>query len=133
MDNLGLPLPEKIMEALQINTSDIEEKRLNLPTYSDLLKVKTISSINGLTVPFTIVDVREPTEFENFSIDNSINIPLKHLVERMSLIESRKKELVVCVCRVGMRSATAASILAAYGFENVVNLAGGLFAINPKI
>ncbi|TPX36785.1 hypothetical protein SeMB42_g07048 [Synchytrium endobioticum] len=60
----------------------------------------------------------------------SINIPVKQLASRIGEIESRKTDPVVCVCRSGVRSNTAASILIGSQFDNVYSLKGGVLACN---
>jgi Rhodanese-related sulfurtransferase len=40
---------------------------------------------------FVLVDVREPQEYEEWNIDNSINIPLSQISEKISEISQNKK------------------------------------------
>lgn len=132
MNNLGLPLPEKIMEALQINTSAIQDEQLNLPTYSQLNKIKEIDALMLREKnDYDIVDVREPEEFNGSElpkIDGSVNISIKDFVKRRGEFDRYKNsgKDVLLVCRSGMRSSTGVSILNSYGFDNVLNLKGGL-------
>ncbi len=59
---------------------------------------------------FTIVDVRVPSELEtNKYFDNSINIPLHELRERIKEVPADKQ--IVVHCEGGYRSATGSSIL----------------------
>ncbi|TPX43262.1 hypothetical protein SeLEV6574_g05160 [Synchytrium endobioticum] len=142
MNNLNLPLPDKIMEALQINTSALEDNQINLPTYPQLASVRQIDPSDLKSMVFApspsqkplVIDVREPSEFssagEGACVPGSINIPVKQLASRIGEIKSRKMDLVVCVCRVGVRSNTAASILIGLQFDNVYSLKGGVLAYN---
>ncbi|KAJ3225235.1 hypothetical protein HK099_007153 [Clydaea vesicula] len=134
MENLGLPLPEKIMEAIQINSSTVLEDQIKLPTYSQLNEVKLISpetlkELKKDKESVLVLDVREPEEFEDEKLKglkDTVNIPLRSLVTNVHQFEDYKNKTIVCLCRSGMRSATAASVLSGYGFENVLNLKGGL-------
>ena len=53
-------------------------------------------------------------------------IPLKQLPERTGELGDAKGCDIVAICRVGVRSATAAAILTGMGFEHVWNLKGGM-------
>lgn len=41
MNNLGLPLPEKIMESIQVNSAAFEDSKKAMPTYSQLAEVRS--------------------------------------------------------------------------------------------
>jgi CRP-like cAMP-binding protein len=71
------------------------------------------------------LDVRLPSEFQNFRIDASINIPLYFI--RLKLGALDKNIPYVVVCDTGRRSSAAAYILSERGFEAYV-LKGGLAA-----
>lgn len=75
-----------------------------------------------------VLDVREPIEFHTFNI-GGINIPLSAIRERIEDLGLRKDEEIVVVCKVGLRSETAQSILKEMGYTQVKNLAGGLIAV----
>jgi rhodanese-related sulfurtransferase len=71
----------------------------------------------------TVIDVRSPREFEGGAFPGARNIPLTSLAERLR--EIPRDRPVVLYCASGMRSASAARLLARSGFGDVVN-AGGL-------
>jgi rhodanese-related sulfurtransferase len=75
-----------------------------------------------------ILDVREPIEFHTWNI-GGLNIPLGNLQQQLDDLEWDKDDEIVVVCRAGIRSATAKSILALNGYENIRNLSGGLMAL----
>lgn len=78
-----------------------------------------------------LIDVREPYEAELCSIGGTL-IPMGELVERIG--ELRKDVPVVIHCRSGGRSAAVINALASrYGFENLVNLSGGIFAFGREV
>ena len=66
-----------------------------------------------------IVDVRSKTEFSFSHKDESINIPLGELKNRIKELDNTKP-IILC-CASGSRSAIAKSILMANGFKNVHN------------
>jgi phage shock protein E len=70
-----------------------------------------------------IVDVRTPGEFGGGAYPGAVNIPLHEL--RGRLAEIPKDRPVVVYCASGVRSASAARILARAGYAQVLN-AGGL-------
>lgn len=73
---------------------------------------------------YTLVDVRGTTEFEEAHIPNAKHIMLGYLSDRAD--EIPKDKPVVVQCRTGNRSAVGAGMLKAKGFDNVMNLNGGL-------
>ncbi|HEY5369105.1 MAG TPA: rhodanese-like domain-containing protein [Hanamia sp.] len=75
-----------------------------------------------------LVDVRQPEETEEFNI-GGIALPLGDLQSMQTeKIDDLKNEEVICYCRSGKRSATAALFMEQMGFTNVKNLAGGMLA-----
>ena len=71
----------------------------------------------------TIVDVREPYEFQSGRVEGSINIPLGEVPGRVEEFKNMKKPLVLC-CASGGRSGQAANFLAQHGVEDVHNGGG---------
>jgi rhodanese-related sulfurtransferase len=71
------------------------------------------------------LDVREPDEWRAGHIHNARHIPLGELVARIDELPADRQ--IVCVCRVGGRSAQATVFLNRQGYE-VVNLDGGMEA-----
>ena len=79
---------------------------------------------------FCFVDVRNPDEWSGNlgHIKDSIKIPLSELGGRFS--EIPKDRSLVMVCRSGARSGRATEFLQEQGFNNVMNLRGGMMAWN---
>ena len=73
-----------------------------------------------------LVDVREAFEFEIARIPNSQLIPLGTIPERLA--EIPRTETTVVMCKSGVRSARVIEFLRGQGFENLLNLEGGLDA-----
>lgn len=70
----------------------------------------------------SVLDVREPVEWEHGHIEGSVHIPLMDIPQRF---EDLPTGHTVVVCKMGGRSAQAVAYLAQQGHD-VVNLAGGL-------
>lgn len=78
--------------------------------------------------PLNVLDVREEIEYHTYNIGGR-NIPLSKLTEKLSLVHSNKTDEIIVVCKAGLRSQTAQTILIQNGFTNVTNLTGGLLAL----
>jgi phage shock protein E len=70
-----------------------------------------------------VIDVRTPNEFVGGAYPGAKNIPVSELAGRLA--EIPKDKPVVLYCASGMRSASAAKLMKAAGYADVVN-AGGL-------
>jgi len=79
---------------------------------------------------FTVLDVRQPTEYESGHIPGAKLIPLPDLTDRIAEIDPHKPAIVYCA--VGGRSRVAAQMLSGKGFETVFNLSGGFKAWQGK-
>jgi sulfur-carrier protein adenylyltransferase/sulfurtransferase len=74
----------------------------------------------------TVLDVREPWEYAIARLAGSINIPLDQLPQRLAELDAQGTTIVMC--KAGGRSRRAAQYLAGAGFNQAVNLAGGIDA-----
>ena len=74
-----------------------------------------------------LLDVRGEMEYHTFNIGGK-NIPLPQLEENIDELEWNKDDEIIVICKVGLRSATARSILELKGYKNIRNLIGGLIA-----
>jgi len=137
MNNLGLPLPDGIQEALQPNQSEIDASAIKFPDLAQLNQVRQLepaevfARVNGPNSPL-VIDVREEEEFrgELGHIPGAQRIGLRELSEHAAEIDQHKHREIIAVCRVGVRSTTAAAILTALGFEHVCNMKGGMLDWN---
>lgn len=75
---------------------------------------------------FTLLDVRQPTEYENGHIPGAHFIPLSELQGRLGELDKEKKTIVYC--RSGNRSRSGSEILLTAGFREVLNMEGGITA-----
>lgn len=77
----------------------------------------------------TILDVREPAEWELGTLPSAVLISQGDVIERMG--EIPKDRPVLCVCRSGGRSANVATFLAFNGYE-AANMSGGMKALGMQ-
>ena len=75
-----------------------------------------------------VLDVREKLEYHTYNLGGK-NIPLHELKERFHDLEWDKNDEIIVICKAGIRSATAKSILELNGYKNIRNLTGGLLAV----
>ncbi|MBS1688408.1 MAG: rhodanese-like domain-containing protein [Bacteroidetes bacterium] len=73
----------------------------------------------------TLIDIREDWERNDYNI-GGIHIPLGELMNRIS--EIPKEGDVVLYCEKGIRSTIAIQRLEAAGYDNLINLSGGMAA-----
>ncbi len=78
----------------------------------------------------TILDVRQPGEYEAGHIPGAKLIPIADLGNRLNELDPDKPTLVYCA--VGGRSRVAAQMLSGKGFGKVINLTGGIKAWNGE-
>lgn len=102
---------------------------------------KEIDKINSITAdelaeqiksysPDRILDVRKPSEFSAEHVKDAVSVPLDYINEYMGDLD--KKETYFIHCLGGYRSMIAASILKSRGFENVIDVQGGIRAIQES-
>ena len=75
---------------------------------------------------YKVIDVREAHEVAQGTIPGATHIPLKTLPFRLDEVESNKP--VVFLCHSGQRSAHACMFMTQQGYENVINLRGGVLS-----
>lgn len=78
--------------------------------------------------PVNLLDVREAIEFLTYNIGGQ-NLPLSKLQDCIPQLPYNKTDEIVVICKIGMRSETACTMLEENGYQNVRNLSGGLIAL----
>ena len=78
--------------------------------------------------PTNLLDVRETMEYHTYNI-GGINVPLSALPASLTGLGYNKDAEIIVICKAGLRSKTAQSILQQNGYTNVRNLTGGLLAL----
>jgi len=81
---------------------------------------------------FRLIDVREPSEYRTARIEGSELRPLGQIMQWAQELTDKNEEIVLH-CHHGMRSDRACQYLAAQGFTNLKNLAGGIDEWSIKI
>ena len=85
--------------------------------------------------PFTLLDVREPWEYETARIEGAKNIPMGDVPTRVQELDP--EEHIVVVCHHGVRSLTVTNWLRQQGFEKVQSMRGGIDGwartVDPKV
>lgn len=74
----------------------------------------------------TLLDVREPWEFEICRIPDSVNIPMAEIVARLETLDQSRETVVIC--HHGARSLQVCGYLESAGFSHIANLEGGVAA-----
>ncbi|RXI96349.1 rhodanese-like domain-containing protein [Anaerobacillus alkaliphilus] len=77
------------------------------------------------------VDVREPHEFQEYHIEGMTNVPLSELESNYHVIPTDKT--VVIICRSGNRSLQALNKLKDFGYQDLVNVKGGMLAWKGEV
>jgi rhodanese-related sulfurtransferase len=94
-------------------------------SYEDITVRELKSRLDAGDKP-VLLDVREPWEFELARLEGSKLIPMSQLQERFTELDPASETVVIC--HHGNRSAYITRALQGAGFENVLNLEGGLDA-----
>ncbi len=80
---------------------------------------------------WTLLDVRQPKEYQERHLPGATLIPLPELKERLAELDPDKP--LVTYCAVGGRSRAAAQYLQGQGFSEVHNLSGGIKAWDGQV
>ena len=88
--------------------------------------IKTITceeKDNLLKEGAVLVDVRNEDEYEEYHLDNSVNVPLSRISEITNYITSLPKDgNIIVYCKTGKRSTEAANKLINMGYKYIYNL-----------
>ena len=104
------------------------DRRPELIDHVERLAPSAVAERLGDAEPPLLVDVRNEPETEGDLIDGALNIPLGRLSARLD--ELPRERQLIPYCSSGYRSAIAASLLQARGFQRVGDLVGGVAAWN---
>jgi len=78
-----------------------------------------------------ILDVREAWEFETCHLENSIHISMSQIPARLDELDPEEETIVLC--HYGMRSRQVITYLETQGFNNLINLEGGIDAWSKSV
>src|SRR5579864_2331648 len=128
MNNLGLPMPSHIHEAVPANLEGggsapqrtepaprVAAQNVSAKQLAEVLRTEKIH----------LIDVRTSAEFDNVRIGSAVNVPLDRLDPAVLLAQLGADTPVYCVCQTGTRSQLAAATLRAAGFGRIVHVDGG--------
>jgi adenylyltransferase/sulfurtransferase len=83
-----------------------------------------------------LIDVREPFEVQQASIDGAEVIPMRTISNSLAALEDEEKPIIV-FCHHGMRSLQVVGWLREHGVDNCLSMAGGIdrwsLEIDPKV
>jgi hydroxyacylglutathione hydrolase len=99
------------------------QTRPDLVTRGQRISAQALAEQLTTQTPPLVLDVRTTKEWESGHIDQSLNIPLPHLAERMQDIPTDRP--VVVHCASGYRSSIAMGLLEKSGKNNAMDLVGG--------
>ena len=88
------------------------------------ISVHTLKTMIDNSETFTLLDVREPEEFEICHIKGSILVPLSEIEEHLPDFDTEKNYVVHC--KSGQRSLKAIQTMKDMGFTSMKNLNGGI-------
>ena len=86
----------------------------------------SVADLSAGSTGALIVDVRAESEWDAGHLPGAVHLPLPDLEERLDEIPADRE--IILQCQTGSRSAIAASLLKARGYDRVANLAGGYVA-----
>ena len=81
---------------------------------------------------FTLLDVREPWEFQSASMDGAKLIPMGEIPSRAHQ-ELDPEDHIVVVCHHGVRSMNVTAWLRQQGFEKTQSMSGGIDAWSRRV
>lgn len=87
---------------------------------------QVVQHLENAETECVLLDVREPWEFDICRIENSINLPMGQIVNKLDELDKNLQYIVIC--HHGVRSLQVAMYLSRNGFTNIINLQGGVDA-----
>ena len=114
---------------LTLPTASADESRPTLPKASYALP-QTVKEWQKQPHSLTIIDVRDPREYDVGHIEGAINIPYLEVEKHAKEFKRRKHFYVFYCIYSAWRAPYAANTLADLGFRNVYILQGGISAWN---
>lgn len=99
------------------------------------LSVEDLAALRARNQPYTLLDVREPWEVALGTLPEAMTIPMNELPERVDTLPTDRP--LVVLCHHGQRSGHVTAWLRRRGYDNAVNLDGGIDAwartVDPTI
>lgn len=92
------------------------------------ITAQELKVLRDLGESFTLIDVREQTEWDMVRIDGARHIPKDDMTSPQVLAGFLKDEPIILHCKLGARSRKVLQEMQKHGFSNVRNLDGGIIA-----
>lgn len=92
------------------------------------ISVHELKALFDRQAAFTLIDVREPTEWDIVRIQGACHMPRDTLTHPDTLAHLDKHAPIILQCKLGARSRKALLTLRAQGFTQLHNLEGGILA-----
>jgi molybdopterin/thiamine biosynthesis adenylyltransferase/rhodanese-related sulfurtransferase len=100
-------------------------RELLVAAKAEIIEVDTETAATYLDQGWSLLDVREPDEYQEGTIAGAMHIPRGHLEAQIENRIADKSTPVVVYCAGGVRSAFAARTLQELGYQQVVSMDGG--------
>jgi len=106
-----------------------DKEQLDGDELQSLLEARELNMID-----FTLIDVREPMEFDMGHIANTDELlPTSQFYDWINKIQERKEERIIIYCHTGSRSFQVQQILKQQGFTHIGNLTHGIISYAGEI
>jgi molybdopterin/thiamine biosynthesis adenylyltransferase/rhodanese-related sulfurtransferase len=92
---------------------------------AEITEISTDTAAQRIDEGYTVLDVREPDEYQEGALVGAIHIPRGHLESQIENRIPDKSTKVVVYCAGGVRSAFAARTMNELGYETVESMEGG--------
>jgi glyoxylase-like metal-dependent hydrolase (beta-lactamase superfamily II)/rhodanese-related sulfurtransferase len=129
MNNLGLPMPKRIHEAVPANLVGGLGLVPQTDTAAPLASVHNVSPLQLSEAAqhgkVQLLDVRTPAEFASRRVPGSFNVPLGQIDAQALRARVDAGQPLYVICQTGTRSQLVAESLKQAGFEHVVHVDGG--------
>ena len=93
---------------------------------SDAISVRELADMRSAGKEHAVLDVREARELDICRLEGALHIPMAEIADRTD--DLPKEQLLVVICHHGARSQMVVDFLRDAGFDNAVNLDGGIDA-----
>ena len=103
----------------------MEEHIMSAPPWS-MISAGELSHALDAKEKVLLLDVREPSEYDDGRISGAVNIPAGQLSARAEELPKDRAARIVTYCATGRRSAYATMFLRVYGYNDVRTLTGGI-------
>jgi len=131
-------LQESAEEAVHTHSRGLSKEEAKLLVHKEQLdgdELEALLEARALKmVDFTLIDVREPMEFEMGHIKGTDELlPTSRFYDWINEIQNRKDENIILYCHTGSRSYQVQMILKQQGFRSVGNLTYGIISFHGEI